>query len=215
MTQSVYEFVSQLRSLSYEAIPNAVIELAREELNSMHFANADERQAFIDKAHIVLSEPAKKTFREELSSLINSFSLENGSNTPDFILAEYLNMSLSVFDHTTKTRDKWFGRDAAPFPEQNIKISLLGKNQYRDIEGNIRDTRTREILSHHDENLKQDTSSKVDLSPPPIPFGDGHVSHERSFLEEQVTEERSEAATENAEQFEEFEKDKSDERTQP
>lgn len=33
---------------------------------------------------------SKVKFREELEILINKYCLENGSNTPDFLLADYL-----------------------------------------------------------------------------------------------------------------------------
>lgn len=48
-------------------------------------------------------------FRIELSNLINRHSLENGSNTPDFILARYLEDCLRAFDTATKHRDYWWG----------------------------------------------------------------------------------------------------------
>jgi len=48
------------------------------------------------------------TFRKELISLINRHSLENGSNTPDFILADYLMDCLKVFNITTNLRGKWY-----------------------------------------------------------------------------------------------------------
>lgn len=47
--------------------------------------------------------------REDISDLLNKYSKENGSNTPDFILAEYLVDCLSVFDKAIKCRDKWYG----------------------------------------------------------------------------------------------------------
>lgn len=50
-------------------------------------------------------------FREELEMMINKFSKENGSDTPDFILAEYLVGCLTVFDKTTTQREKWYGRE--------------------------------------------------------------------------------------------------------
>ena len=43
-------------------------------------------------------------FEKELTDLINCHSLENGSDTPDFILAEYLVRSLKAFDHSAKDR---------------------------------------------------------------------------------------------------------------
>lgn len=49
-------------------------------------------------------------FRKELETLINSNSMENGSDTPDFILAEYLTDCLATFDKTITEREKWYGR---------------------------------------------------------------------------------------------------------
>lgn len=51
------------------------------------------------------------TFQESLKRLINYYSMENGSNTPDFLLAEFLGMQLSVFNNTVTKREKWYGRD--------------------------------------------------------------------------------------------------------
>ena len=50
----------------------------------------------------------KNDFRTELEKLINRYSKENGSNTPDFILAEYLILSLEAFDRATTARSKWY-----------------------------------------------------------------------------------------------------------
>jgi len=47
-------------------------------------------------------------FRKELEKLINSLSIENGSNTPDFILAEYLSDSLDAFDKAVVERTAWY-----------------------------------------------------------------------------------------------------------
>jgi len=45
-------------------------------------------------------------FVKELEGLINKYSLENGSNTPDFILAQYLAESLGAFNRSVVRRDK-------------------------------------------------------------------------------------------------------------
>ncbi len=50
-------------------------------------------------------------FRKELASLINHHSKENGSDTPDFILATYLVDCLQAFDKATKARSKWYVPD--------------------------------------------------------------------------------------------------------
>lgn len=54
---------------------------------------------------------APENLREAVQHYINYFSLENGSDTPDFILAEYLERCLQNFDTTVQAREKWYGRD--------------------------------------------------------------------------------------------------------
>ena len=54
---------------------------------------------------------AKMTdFRYRLSSLINECSLENASDTPDFILAEFLHGCLNAFDDAINQREGWYKR---------------------------------------------------------------------------------------------------------
>jgi hypothetical protein len=48
-------------------------------------------------------------FEQELSSLINRYSQENASDTPDFILAQYLLGCLETFSKTVQARDTWYG----------------------------------------------------------------------------------------------------------
>lgn len=48
-------------------------------------------------------------FVKELEDLINRNSIENGSNTPDFILAEYLRACLIAFETASNNREKWYG----------------------------------------------------------------------------------------------------------
>ena len=55
----------------------------------------------------------KERFRQELASLLNSYSMENGSDTPDFILADYLIGCLVNLDRTVKAREVWYGRATA------------------------------------------------------------------------------------------------------
>lgn len=52
----------------------------------------------------------KETFREDLQNLINRYSVENGSNTPDFILADYLCGCMANFNQIIQAREKWYGR---------------------------------------------------------------------------------------------------------
>lgn len=48
----------------------------------------------------------EKGFLQELKELINRFSKENGSNTPDYILAAYLYDCLEALNRTINARDK-------------------------------------------------------------------------------------------------------------
>ena len=52
----------------------------------------------------------KESFRRDLTALLNQYSQENGSDTPDFVLAEYLQDCLTNFDKATIARDEWYGQ---------------------------------------------------------------------------------------------------------
>lgn len=49
-------------------------------------------------------------FEDELRSVLNRYSQENGSDTPDFILAKYLNDCLTTWNHAVSAREKWYRR---------------------------------------------------------------------------------------------------------
>jgi len=48
--------------------------------------------------------------RKDLAVVLNKHSMENGSDTPDFILAQYLTNCLRSFDVAMQFREKWYGR---------------------------------------------------------------------------------------------------------
>jgi len=49
-------------------------------------------------------------FEKQLTKLINEHSMENSSNTPDFILARYLKGCLDNFNVIIQARESWYGR---------------------------------------------------------------------------------------------------------
>lgn len=53
---------------------------------------------------------AQESFKTQLTRLINHHSLEGGSDTPDFLLADYLVQCLAVFDVTITHREAWHRR---------------------------------------------------------------------------------------------------------
>lgn len=50
------------------------------------------------------------TFEKELENLINRYSKENDSNTPDYVLAHYIKYSLQAFNQATNLREQYYGR---------------------------------------------------------------------------------------------------------
>ena len=53
--------------------------------------------------------------REKLfTDFVNSNSFENASNTPDFILGQYLDSCLRAFETAVQQRESWYGRDSRP-----------------------------------------------------------------------------------------------------
>ena len=58
--------------------------------------------------------PGQRThqgFVDELRALINKHSRENGSGTPDYILAEYLADCITIFNAAVNRREAWYGRE--------------------------------------------------------------------------------------------------------
>lgn len=51
----------------------------------------------------------EQEFRQELTSLLNRYSKESDSNTPDYILAEYLIDCLNHYNSAIIKREHWFG----------------------------------------------------------------------------------------------------------
>ncbi len=50
----------------------------------------------------------KSQLRTDIEMAINRNSAENGSNTPDFILAEYLVSCLEAYDKAVHARSDWY-----------------------------------------------------------------------------------------------------------
>jgi len=73
---------------------------------------------------------AEEAFASGLESLINRFSRENASNTPDFILAQYLLTCLAAWNTATQQRDTWYGRDARPCSvPSNAPVSAVSESK--------------------------------------------------------------------------------------
>jgi len=53
----------------------------------------------------------KTEFSESLRELLNRNSMERGSDTPDFILAEYMSDCLLAFDKAVSQRTAFYGQE--------------------------------------------------------------------------------------------------------
>jgi hypothetical protein len=80
----------------------------------------------------------RKTFEEELTDLINRHSRENESDTPDFILARYMEKSLHAFTDATRWREQWYGRSPR-MPEYTAAFS--NTRLVKGVEGIVNDIR--------------------------------------------------------------------------
>ena len=49
-------------------------------------------------------------FKEELEKLLNKYSMENMSNTPDYILANYMYNCMHSYNAAVSARDKWHSK---------------------------------------------------------------------------------------------------------
>ena len=54
------------------------------------------------------------SFQKDLEELLNKYSMEIGSNTPDFVLAEYLMDCYHSFNKAVNSRQQWYSRDEKP-----------------------------------------------------------------------------------------------------
>lgn len=50
-------------------------------------------------------------FRKDLTALVNVHGKDAQTETPDYILANFLADMVLVFELAVKDREKWFGRD--------------------------------------------------------------------------------------------------------
>jgi hypothetical protein len=67
----------------------------------------------------------RKQLVDDFAEVINKRSIENFSNTPDFILAEYLVRCLENWNQTTVQRNTWF----RPGPDGKTIIDPLQPRQ--------------------------------------------------------------------------------------
>lgn len=90
------------------------------------------RRIEMEPQHTMENYKMNTKFQEELRELINRNSMENGSDTPDFILSEFLNGCLKCFNDSVTKRSKWYGNDVETKDEQIRYYLHKLKDLYRE-----------------------------------------------------------------------------------
>lgn len=54
--------------------------------------------------------------RDEIEASLNRYSIDNATNTPDFILSRLLLDCLKAYDNAVNARDDWFRREPESTP---------------------------------------------------------------------------------------------------
>lgn len=90
------------------------------------YASFSPANAFEEGYALLTSIPAPPSdLRGALQRAINCHSAENGSNTPDFVLAGYLIDAIAAFDRATKGRDEYYCRTPTPVEAPSSPASSL------------------------------------------------------------------------------------------
>ena len=98
-------------STSNNCVPSLYTSFNSNDINNIKDFNNKLMNKIIEEESDNLEVPKiEKTFIEELRYLINQYSKENGSDTPDFILSEYLNECLELFNKIINKREDWYGQ---------------------------------------------------------------------------------------------------------
>ena len=91
-------------------------------ISGIPVCNCGETYKYSVKDEIGLMEQSStesESFNKQLSILLNKFSLENTSNTPDFMLAEYLIDCLVAYNKISVWNYKWHSVDGVPKNERD------------------------------------------------------------------------------------------------
>ncbi len=80
--------------------------------NEMQAVIREEWRVIIEQSLAGLQNPSPLS--RDIAQVLNRHSAENGSNTPDFILSDFLLGCLATYDSTQARRERWYGRTDAP-----------------------------------------------------------------------------------------------------
>jgi len=100
--EQIIEVKSNIRTLRFKKSDKRT-EMLEMNMEIERIRILGDEYTFVIHVHLIDS-----PFEKELQELINSYSLENESDTPDFILANYLKTCLTNWNKAIKERDSWY-----------------------------------------------------------------------------------------------------------
>lgn len=71
-----------------------------------------------------------RSLEGDIAETLNRYSAENGSDTPDFILAKFLLRALSAWNASVQDRERWYGR-RAPMPGTELRYAPRSVEEHR------------------------------------------------------------------------------------
>lgn len=91
-------------------------------------------------AHKFVSKEERLT--REIREVLNRHSAENASNTPDFILAQYLFGCLAAWNTAVQQRETWYGRNAQPTATESncpiVECDVVGEHTHHVNGGDVK-----------------------------------------------------------------------------
>ena len=110
LSEASEELVAQLRILgnSYGPMGVALVAAKLTDMGALvdHLRAEEYNRAQNGWGNDAILEDSPRTLVRDVQRAINFHSAENGSNTPDFILAEYLTGCLAAFDKAVQERHR-------------------------------------------------------------------------------------------------------------
>lgn len=129
-----------------------------------------------DEIPLVTTPPMiERTLREDITKILNRHHVENASDTPDFILAQYLLRSLVAGEELVKARHAWLGlpnpwaqkltdlADPADTPEDTERIESIAEDAVTTAVNGIADAMEMNARAAHTARVPPEHISDADL----------------------------------------------------
>ena len=122
MSEEIKYAVKQIENDGYVSVENVSVEVEKELAKMGYIRRPVDSELVITRAEEV-SRPDGQ-FQRDLASLLNSYSAESPSGTPDFILSDLLTNILREFNEAVGRRAEWRGETVEFRPTHNVGFEI-------------------------------------------------------------------------------------------